>query len=43
LYQLAEHLHKTVDEIMEMSASEFVGWGEYLKLKDKRSKMHGKR
>jgi hypothetical protein len=26
-----------------MSASEFVGWGEYLKLKDKRSKMHGKR
>jgi hypothetical protein len=43
MFQLAEALHKTVGEIMEMSASEFMGWVEYYKIKEKRSKRNGKR
>ncbi len=34
MFQLAEALHKTVEEIMEMSASEFMGWVEYYKIKE---------
>jgi hypothetical protein len=29
-YQLAEMLHRTVDEILEMSTDEFRGWIAYL-------------
>lgn len=29
MYGLAEHLHKTVDEIAGMSTPEFIGWRAY--------------
>jgi hypothetical protein len=31
---LAEHLHKTVAEIQQMDFYEYIGWGEYLKIKN---------
>jgi len=39
-FQLAEHLHKTVAEIMQMNLREFYGWGIYIK--HKASKDDGK-
>ena len=34
MYQLAEHLHKTVAEIREMDHREWIVWFAYFKLKD---------
>ncbi len=33
-FQLAEHLHKTVGEVLAMPAAEFSGWAAYFKIKD---------
>jgi hypothetical protein len=38
LFYLAETLHKTVYEIEEMSAQEFIEWQEWFKLKQERQK-----
>jgi hypothetical protein len=38
VFQLAEHLHKTVAEILEMPDAEFSAWFAYLKLKKERTK-----
>tara|TARA_Y100001951_G_C11167363_1_gene198236 strand:- start:155 stop:283 length:129 start_codon:yes stop_codon:yes gene_type:complete len=35
-FQLAEILHKTVDEIMEMSTLEMEGWCAYFEIKAQR-------
>jgi len=32
-FQLAEHLHLTVGQVMRMPVSEYIGWQAYLKLK----------
>jgi len=37
-YQLAEHLHLTVAQVMDMSASEYLGWQAYFKHKGKDKK-----
>ena len=36
LFVLAEHLHKTVQEIQQMDFYEYIAWGEYLDIKSKR-------
>ena len=38
-FVLAEHLHKTVEEVMNMSLAEVNGWFAYLELK--KEKRHG--
>lgn len=43
IYQLAEILHKSVNDIMLMSVEEFDGWMAYFQLKDEQSRLkHGK-
>jgi len=37
-YFLAELLHKTVAEIMEMDIREYMGWSAYFRLKEERQK-----
>lgn len=36
VYGLAEHLHKTVGEVLAMSTDEFAGWMAYLQIKANR-------
>ena len=38
MYQLAECLHKTLDEIKSMTANEYVGWIAYFKIKKENDK-----
>lgn len=43
-YQLAEALNKTVDEITNMSRSEYIGWSEYYRIRaDEQKKASMKR
>ena len=37
-FQLAEHLHKSVDEIMELTSLEVEGWAAYFEIKNDRMK-----
>ncbi len=38
MFQIAEHLHKTVQEIQTgMRTDEFLGWVEYLRIKNERA------
>lgn len=36
MYQLADRLHKTLDEIMAMPVSEFHGWMAHVRLMEER-------
>ena len=38
MFALAEHLHITVSQVMEMSLTEFKGWLAYLSKKAKQEK-----
>ena len=38
VYQLAEALHKSVDEVQAMSEEQFMGWVAYFRIKQERSK-----
>jgi len=35
---LAEHLHKTLDEIMDLTTLEIEGWSAYFDIKNERMK-----
>tara|TARA_R100000963_G_scaffold33993_1_gene26806 strand:- start:397 stop:507 length:111 start_codon:yes stop_codon:yes gene_type:complete len=35
---LAEHLHKTVDEVMDISEAELHGWNAYFQIKSEKQK-----
>lgn len=37
LYYLAERLHKTVQEISQMSIEEFIGWRAFTKIKHEKN------
>ena len=39
LFQLAEHLHRTVEEIFEMNEAELKGWVAYFKIKEKKERL----
>ncbi len=43
MFQLAEHLHKTVAEIEGLTVAEFNGWVAYLQLKHEREQAERKR
>jgi uncharacterized small protein (DUF1192 family) len=43
VFQLAEHLHKTVAEIEALTVAEFNGWVAYLQLKHEREQAERKR
>lgn len=36
IYSLADRLHKTVGELMEITEAEFNGWLAYLKIRSER-------
>ena len=38
-FQLAEHLHRTVEEIFEMNEAELKGWVAYFKIKEKKERL----
>jgi len=38
LFQLAEHLHKSIGEIMLLPLAEIQGWAAYFKIKLKENK-----
>ena len=37
LFQLAEHLHKSVEEVMRFSVTEIEGWVAYFNLKQEKT------
>ena len=43
MFQLAEHLHKTLVEVEAMTVAEFNGWIAYLELKSTRIEQERKR
>ena len=42
MFALAEHLHITVSEVMQMSLTEFKGWLAYLNLKARKEKQNAR-
>jgi hypothetical protein len=38
IFMLAEHLHKTLDEIMDLTTLEIEGWSAYFDIKNERMK-----